>query len=147
MTLRPLPLPAAFPHRPSPLPAALPSAALPSPGARPRPLPWRTVTRETRRPPLQLHTATTALPHHHPLGRFELTPVAIAAGRRLSDRLFGGAAGAALQYSGIPSVVFSHPPIGTVGLTEPQAVEAYGGDAVKAYTSRFKPMHYAVRAA
>ena len=50
-------------------------------------------------------------------GRSELTPVAIAAGRRLADRLFGGQPDAQLDYRLIPTVVFSHPPIGTVGLT------------------------------
>jgi len=75
---------------------------------------------------------------------FELTPVAIAAGRRLADRLFGGLAEARIEYKNIPTVVFSHPPIGTVGLTEPQAKKEYGESKVRAYTSRFKPMHYAL---
>ena len=74
----------------------------------------------------------------------ELTPVAIAAGRRLADRLFGGMADAKLEYECIPSVVFSHPPIGTVGLTEPDARARYGDAAVRCYTSKFKPMHYAL---
>ncbi|KAJ3336660.1 hypothetical protein HDU93_002392 [Gonapodya sp. JEL0774] len=74
-----------------------------------------------------------------------LTPVAIAAGRKLSDRLFGGSsfAKSKLDYSNIPTVVFSHPPIGTVGLTEKEAVEKYGRENVKAYTSRFTNMYYA----
>jgi glutathione reductase (NADPH) len=75
-------------------------------------------------------------------GREQLTPVAIAAGRRLADREFGGVAGRHLDYHLIPTVIFSHPPIGTVGLTESQAREQYG-DAVKVYTSRFVPMYYA----
>ena len=50
-----------------------------------------------------------------------LTPVAIAAGRRLSDRLFGGQIDRKLDYENIPTVVFSHPPIGTVGLSEQDA--------------------------
>ena len=58
-------------------------------------------------------------------GRVPLTPVAIAAGRRLADRLFGGRHGRHLSYECIPSVIFSHPPVGTVGLTEPQAREKY----------------------
>jgi len=74
----------------------------------------------------------------------ELTPVAIAAGRRLSDRLFGGAPEAKLEYDLIPSVVFSHPPIGTVGLTQPQATAQFGEANVKVYQSKFKPMHYAL---
>ena len=76
-------------------------------------------------------------------GRATLTPVAIAAGRRLSDRLFGGKPQAKLDYDDIPSVVFSHPPIGTVGLSESDA-RAMHGDAVKVYTTRFTNMYYAV---
>lgn len=74
-------------------------------------------------------------------GRAELTPVAIAAGRRLADRLFGGDPERKLDYDCIPTVVFSHPPIGTVGLTEPEARERYG-DAIRVYTSQFKPMYH-----
>jgi glutathione reductase (NADPH) len=76
-------------------------------------------------------------------GRAPLTPVAIAAGRRLSDRLFGGKADSRLDYSMIPTVVFTHPPIGTVGLAEPEARARYG-DAVKVYSTDFVPMYYAV---
>ena len=57
---------------------------------------------------------------------YELTPVAIAAARRLADRLFGGLKEARILYENIPTVVFSHPPLGVVGLTEPQARERYG---------------------
>ena len=59
-------------------------------------------------------------------GKALLTPVAIAAGRRLAHRLFNGEKDLCLNYSNIPSVVFSHPPIGTVGLTEAEAVAQYG---------------------
>jgi glutathione reductase (NADPH) len=76
-------------------------------------------------------------------GRAALTPVAIAAGRRLADRLYGGMEGRHLEYELIPTVIFSHPPIGTVGLTELEARENYG-DAVKVYTSGFIPMYYAL---
>jgi glutathione reductase (NADPH) len=76
-------------------------------------------------------------------GRWPLTPVAIAAGRRLSDRLFGGDAEARLDYESIPTVVFSHPPIGTVGITEDQAREQFGAE-VKCYTSRFRNLYHAV---
>jgi glutathione reductase (NADPH) len=72
-----------------------------------------------------------------------LTPVAIAAGRRLADRLWGGMEGRKLSYENIPTVVFGHPPLGTVGLTEPQARIEYG-DAVKCYTSSFVPMYHAL---
>lgn len=76
-------------------------------------------------------------------GREALTPVAIAAGRRLADRLFGGMAGRRLDYSLIPTVIFSHPPIGTVGLTEPEARDLHG-DAVKCYAAGFTPMYHAL---
>jgi glutathione reductase (NADPH) len=69
--------------------------------------------------------------------------VAIAAGRRLSDRLFGGMTDRKLDYSQIPTVVFSHPPIGTLGLTEAQAREQHGAQ-VKVYTSSFVPMYHAM---
>ncbi|MEW8215447.1 MAG: FAD-dependent oxidoreductase [Candidatus Thiodiazotropha endolucinida] len=75
-------------------------------------------------------------------GRAQLTPVAIAAARRLADRLFGGMSERRLDYEVIPTVVFSHPPIATVGLTESQAREIHG-DAVKIYQSRFTPMYHA----
>jgi glutathione reductase (NADPH) len=75
-------------------------------------------------------------------GRAALTPVAIAAGRRLADRLFGGMTDRRLEYECIPTVVFAHPPIGTVGLTEAEAREKFGDD-VKVYVSRFNPMVYA----
>ena len=75
-------------------------------------------------------------------GRAALTPVAIAAGRRLADRLYGGMKDRRLEYEWIPTVVFTHPPIGTVGLTEDQAREQYGDD-VKVYETRFDPMAYA----
>src|SRR5262249_16320403 len=77
-------------------------------------------------------------------GRAQLTPVAIAAGRRLSDRVFGGMKGRSLDYENIPTVIFSHPPIGTVGLTEAAARAKYG-EAVQVYTSGFVQMYHAVR--
>jgi glutathione reductase (NADPH) len=75
-------------------------------------------------------------------GRAALTPVAIAAGRRLADRLYGGMHDRRLEYEQIPTVIFTHPPIGTVGLTEDQAREKFGDD-VKIYMTRFNPMLYA----
>jgi glutathione reductase (NADPH) len=89
----------------------------------------------------------TNLPGVHAVGdvtgRAPLTPVAIAAARRLSDRLFGGMSDRVLSYDDIPSVVFAHPPIGTVGLTEEQARERHG-DQVRVYTSTFVPMYHAM---
>ncbi len=76
-------------------------------------------------------------------GRAALTPVAIAAGRRLSDRLFGGKTDRHLDYNMIPTVVFTHPPIGTVGASEAEARAQYG-DAVKVYVADFTPMYHAL---
>jgi glutathione reductase (NADPH) len=76
-------------------------------------------------------------------GREALTPVAIAAGRRLADRLYGGMDERRLDYRCIPTVIFSHPPIGTVGMTEAEARAEYGDD-VRTYESRFTPMFYAL---
>jgi len=72
-----------------------------------------------------------------------LTPVAIAAGRRLADRVFGGMKDRRLIYENIPTVIFSHPPLGAVGLTEAEAVQRFGVDAVKVYEARFTPMYHA----
>ncbi|MEM9335346.1 MAG: glutathione-disulfide reductase [Pseudomonadota bacterium] len=77
-------------------------------------------------------------------GAEALTPVAIAAGRRLADRLYNDMQGRHLEYHTIPTVIFSHPPMGTVGLTEPQARETYGDDRVKVYQSGFTGMYYAL---
>jgi glutathione reductase (NADPH) len=76
-------------------------------------------------------------------GRAALTPVAIAAGRRLSDRLFNGQAERRLDYNMIATVVFTHPPIATVGMSESEA-RAMFGDAVKVYVSDFTPMYHAL---
>jgi len=73
------------------------------------------------------------------IGHHELTPVAIAAGRRLADRLFGGQTGRKLDYENVPTVIFSHPPIGTVGLAEGDAVARFGADA-RVYETAFTPM-------
>ncbi|NNL06605.1 MAG: glutathione-disulfide reductase [Gammaproteobacteria bacterium] len=77
------------------------------------------------------------------IGKICLTPVAIAAGRKLADRLFNSAAYSPLDYINIPTVVFAHPPIGTVGLNENEARQRYGNN-VKVYSSRFTPMRYAL---
>jgi glutathione reductase (NADPH) len=79
-------------------------------------------------------------------GRITLTPVAIAAGRRLADRLWGGKAGRKLDYHDIPTVLFGHPPLATVGLTEPEARAKYG-DEVRCYTTNFVPMYHALTTA
>jgi len=78
-------------------------------------------------------------------GGIELTPVAVKAGRMLAERLFNPELpDAKMDYDLVPTVVFSHPPIGTIGLTEPQAVAQYGEENVKVYTSTFAAMYTAV---
>lgn len=78
-------------------------------------------------------------------GKVELTPVAIAAGRLLANRLFGGPdyKNSKLDYSNVPSVVFAHPEVGSIGMTEPEAREKYG-DKVKVYSTSFTAMYYAM---
>lgn len=77
-------------------------------------------------------------------GKALLTPVAIAAGRKLAHRIFEGKKDSKLDYSCIPTVVFSHPPIGTVGLTEEEAVKTRGKENVKIYKTSFTPMYHAL---
>lgn len=77
-------------------------------------------------------------------GKVELTPVAIAAGRQLAERLFNNKPNAKLDYDNVPTVVFSHPPIGTVGLTEPQAVKRFGKENVRIYKTRFTNMYFSM---
>lgn len=77
-------------------------------------------------------------------GSVELTPMAIAAGRRLADRLFGGEQwkDAKVSYDNVPTVVFSHPTIGTIGLTEKQAIAKFGEENIKVYKSKFANLYY-----
>ncbi|KAE9368308.1 glutathione-disulfide reductase [Stipitochalara longipes BDJ] len=77
-------------------------------------------------------------------GQLELTPVAIAAGRHLSNRLFGPAhlSTSFLSYENIPTVVFAHPEIGTIGLTEPAAIAKFGASNIKVYHTKFMNMFY-----
>jgi glutathione reductase (NADPH) len=76
-------------------------------------------------------------------GRAPLTPVAIAAGRRLADRLYDGQSERHLDYQNIATVVFSHPPIGTVGLSEAQAIEKHG-ESIKVYQTSFTAMYNSI---
>ena len=89
----------------------------------------------------------TSQPHIFALGditgRAPLTPVAVAAGRRLADRLYDDQTDRHLDYELIPSVVFSHPPIGTVGMTEQAAREKYG-DRIRIYQTRFTAMYNSI---
>ena len=59
-------------------------------------------------------------------GCIALTPVAVRSGRILSERLFNGKTKLKMLYSNIPTVIFSHPPIGTVGLSEEEAQKIHG---------------------
>ena len=77
-------------------------------------------------------------------GRLALTPVAVAAGRRLSERLFNNKPDSKLDYNTVPTVVFSHPPIGTIGLTEDEARQQFGDDQIKVYRSEFAAMYTAL---
>lgn len=77
-------------------------------------------------------------------GGIELTPVAVKAGRQLSERLFNNKPDAKMDYDLVPTVVFSHPPIGTIGLTEPEAISQYGEDNVTVYSSGFTSMYTAI---
>lgn len=77
-------------------------------------------------------------------GKVQLTPVAIAAGRTLSDRVFGGKKDAKLSYEFIPTVVFSHPPLGTVGYTEEKAREMFPNEKIEVFTSKFTNMYFAL---
>ena len=77
------------------------------------------------------------------IGKLDLTPVAIAAGRRLADRLFGGMKDRKLDYENIATVLFTHPPIGTIGLSEHEAVAAHGAGEVRVYETSFTPMYHA----
>ncbi|GAB3013665.1 glutathione-disulfide reductase [Bowmanella dokdonensis] len=77
-------------------------------------------------------------------GQLELTPVAVKAGRLLSERLFNNQSQAHMDYETVPTVIFSHPPIGTIGLTEPQAIEKFGQTNVKVYHSSFAAMYTAL---
>jgi glutathione reductase (NADPH) len=78
------------------------------------------------------------------IGKIDLTPVAIAAGRLLSDRLFNGVPldETLMDYDMVPTAVFSHPPLAVMGLTEAQAVERYGAEAVTCHTTTFVNMLY-----
>jgi glutathione reductase (NADPH) len=79
-------------------------------------------------------------------GKVELTPMAIAAGRRLADRIFGPPelSSVHVSYENVPTVVFSHPPIGTIGLTEHAAKKTYGDDQIKTYSSVFTNLFYGI---
>ena len=77
-------------------------------------------------------------------GKLDLTPVAVKAGRQLSERLFNNKVDAKLDYTDVATVVFSHPAIGAIGLTEEKAIAKYGAENIKVYKSSFTPMYTAL---
>jgi len=77
-------------------------------------------------------------------GKGLLTPVAIAAGRKLAHRLFDGKTDWKLDYTNVPSVIFTHPPCGSIGLTEAEAVAEHGAESIKIYNSKSTPMYFAM---
>lgn len=75
------------------------------------------------------------------IDRLQLTPVALAEGMWLAAYLFGERKpDKPLDYSDVPTAVFSHPNIGTVGLTEEEALERHG--TLRIYRSQFRPLRY-----
>jgi len=78
------------------------------------------------------------------IGKIDLTPVAIAAGRLLSDRLFAGKpeSETLMDYDNVPTVVFSHPTLAVTGLTEEEAAAKYGSDAITVHKTTFVNMLY-----
>ena len=89
---------------------------------------------------------TTNEPNIHAIGdvvgNHELTPVAIAAGRILSDRLFSDKE-RWLEYKNIPTVIFAHPPVGTVGINEEEARATYG-NKIKVYEATFVSLRHSL---
>lgn len=87
----------------------------------------------------------TNIPHIYAIGdvigKADLTPVAIKAGRQISEYLFNHANCSSISYEMIPTVIFSHPPIGTIGLSESEAIAKYGEASVKVYRSKFFSMY------
>lgn len=77
-------------------------------------------------------------------GKALLTPVAVAAGRKLSNRLFHGEVNSRLDYENIPTVIFAHPAIGTIGLSEDEAKGKHGADNIKVYLTSFTGLFHAV---
>jgi glutathione reductase (NADPH) len=75
------------------------------------------------------------------INRMQLTPVALAEGMLVADRLFNGGA-EHMDYSGIPTAIFSHPNVGTVGLSEREAIES--GYKIDLYRSVFTPLKHTV---
>jgi len=78
------------------------------------------------------------------IGKIQLTPVAIREGRILSERLFNGQTDLKMDYENVPSVIFSHPPVASCGLSEEQAIKQYGEENISVHRSNFRNMWYAL---
>ncbi len=74
------------------------------------------------------------------VGRMPLTPVALEEGMWLAEKLFGEPPAKPMDYDNIPTSVFSHPNIATVGLSQEEALEKYG--KLRIYQSNFRPLRY-----
>ena len=75
--------------------------------------------------------------------RQELTPVAIKAGVRLARRLYSGST-EKMDYSLVPTTVFTPQEYGCIGMSEEQAIEMYGEENVEVYHSYFKPLEWTI---
>ncbi len=86
-------------------------------------------------------TSQSSVPSIYAVGdvtnRIQLTPVAIREGQAFADSVFGGKP-TTVDYANVPSAVFSHPPIGAVGMTEAEARNKLG--SIRVYTSDFRAM-------
>jgi thioredoxin reductase (NADPH) len=76
-----------------------------------------------------------------PSATTELTPVAIQAGKLLADRLYGGKT-AKMDYTNVPTTVFTPLEYGAIGLPEEEAIKVYGEDNIEVYHSYFKPLEW-----
>lgn len=76
------------------------------------------------------------------INKVNLTPVAIRAGRILAERLYNNRPGLKCSYENVATVIFSHPPIGTVGLPQDEAEQKFGSENVTVHKSRFINMFY-----
>ena len=77
-------------------------------------------------------------------GEKMLTPVALRAGRILAERLYNNKPHLKMDYQNIATVVFTHPPVGAVGLNEREAKNKFGEENVKIYSSEFTNMFYSL---
>ncbi|KAK2146336.1 hypothetical protein LSH36_615g00014 [Paralvinella palmiformis] len=75
-------------------------------------------------------------------GKALLTPVAIQTGRKLARRLFNDETKLKMEFKWIPTVIFSHPPVGSIGMSQKEAEQKYGADKIKVYKTTFVPVYY-----